>query len=467
MAAGRRWPVGPLCSASRSTTFGSRPVKKGRHRRFEEARKLKQQGPEAFLPAPATVATTHAAERRATTSSPTSPPSTARSTTTTKTTRTDLTPGAPRWCRSLRRRRRRAARSRPSAASLASSRSAPSVATRRRCRGDHGRPRRTDVDARHRRPRPRRPPSTAGHRGGRRRPPRPPPPPRATGRPGAAASPSTPTAGLGAWIDVFDWSVHLRPHARGPAGGRRRPTSTAWPPSACAPSTSSPPATTARRRRRRARPGHGRSSTGPTPTAWRWSAGTCRRWSDPAADRRQHRRRARAAASTGFGIDIESTARRRRGRAQPPGRRSSSADLRAAYPGEVLSRDRPAAGGHRGLRHLLGRLPVGRAGALLRRVAADGLLDQPHRSTRAGATPTPTRRPTSTCSARPTGRPDAVVHPVGGIGCCEGPTAPTTPADIDAMVQAAAERGALGASIYDYVTTRDDLWGPLQAANGL
>jgi hypothetical protein len=25
-------------------------VKKGRHRRFEEARKLKQQGPEAFLP---------------------------------------------------------------------------------------------------------------------------------------------------------------------------------------------------------------------------------------------------------------------------------------------------------------------------------------------------------------------------------------------------------------------------------
>jgi hypothetical protein len=26
-------------------------VKKGRHRRFEEARKLKQQGPEAFLPA--------------------------------------------------------------------------------------------------------------------------------------------------------------------------------------------------------------------------------------------------------------------------------------------------------------------------------------------------------------------------------------------------------------------------------
>ena len=30
-------------------TPGSWPVKKGRHRRFEEARKLKQQGPGAFL----------------------------------------------------------------------------------------------------------------------------------------------------------------------------------------------------------------------------------------------------------------------------------------------------------------------------------------------------------------------------------------------------------------------------------
>lgn len=66
-----------------------------------------------------------------------------------------------------------------------------------------------------------------------------------------------------------------------------------------------------------------------------------------------------------------------------------------------------------------------------------------------------------------TGLPNAVVHPVGGIGCCEGPTAPTTPADIEGMVRAAAERGAVGASIYDYVTTTDDLWAPLQATNGL
>jgi hypothetical protein len=66
-----------------------------------------------------------------------------------------------------------------------------------------------------------------------------------------------------------------------------------------------------------------------------------------------------------------------------------------------------------------------------------------------------------------TGRPDAVVHPVGGIGCCEGPTSPTTPGDIDGMLRAAAERGAPGASIYDYVTTGDDLWSALQGANGL
>jgi hypothetical protein len=66
-----------------------------------------------------------------------------------------------------------------------------------------------------------------------------------------------------------------------------------------------------------------------------------------------------------------------------------------------------------------------------------------------------------------TGRPDAVVHPVGGIGCCEGPTAPSTPADIEAMLRAAAERGAPGASIYDFATTGPELWPALAGANGL
>ncbi len=71
--------------------LGSWPVKKGRHRRFEEARKLKQQGPGAFLPSePQRPQTRHEAEEP-TTSSATSPRSTGRSTTTTSpTTRRDL-----------------------------------------------------------------------------------------------------------------------------------------------------------------------------------------------------------------------------------------------------------------------------------------------------------------------------------------------------------------------------------------
>ena len=34
-------------------------------------------------------------------------------------------------------------------------------------------------------------------------------------------------------------------------------------------------------------------------------------------------------------------------------------------------------------------------------------------------------------------------------------------------MQAAAERGALGGSIYDYVTTPDDLWAARSTPNGL
>jgi len=57
------------------------------------------------------------------------------------------------------------------------------------------------------------------------------------------------------------------------------------------------------------------------------------------------------------------------------------------------------------------------------------------------------------------GQPDAVVHPIGGIGDR------ISAADIDAMVRAAGERRAIGGSIYDYRTTHDALWGPLQAFN--
>lgn len=58
------------------------------------------------------------------------------------------------------------------------------------------------------------------------------------------------------------------------------------------------------------------------------------------------------------------------------------------------------------------------------------------------------------------GQPDAIVHPIGGIGD------DISAADVDAMVLAARERRAIGGSIYDYRTTHDALWGPLQAFNG-
>lgn len=54
------------------------------------------------------------------------------------------------------------------------------------------------------------------------------------------------------------------------------------------------------------------------------------------------------------------------------------------------------------------------------------------------------------------GNPNAVVHPIGGIGDA------TTPDDIAGLTRAAAERGCIGGSIYDYRTTGDDLWAPLQ-----
>lgn len=51
---------------------------------------------------------------------------------------------------------------------------------------------------------------------------------------------------------------------------------------------------------------------------------------------------------------------------------------------------------------------------------------------------------------------DAPVHPIGGIGD------ESTPEQIAGMVQASRERGALGGSIYDYRTTHDALWAHLK-----
>ncbi|MGI8759103.1 MAG: hypothetical protein ACR2K0_07320 [Acidimicrobiales bacterium] len=55
------------------------------------------------------------------------------------------------------------------------------------------------------------------------------------------------------------------------------------------------------------------------------------------------------------------------------------------------------------------------------------------------------------------GLPGAVVHTVGGIADA------TTAADVDGMVAAAAERGAIGGSLYDWRTTSAGLWPHLRA----
>jgi hypothetical protein len=55
------------------------------------------------------------------------------------------------------------------------------------------------------------------------------------------------------------------------------------------------------------------------------------------------------------------------------------------------------------------------------------------------------------------GQPDAAIHPIGGIGDT------TSVTDLDGFQRAATERGALGGSIYDYRTTRDEHWSHLQA----
>jgi hypothetical protein len=55
------------------------------------------------------------------------------------------------------------------------------------------------------------------------------------------------------------------------------------------------------------------------------------------------------------------------------------------------------------------------------------------------------------------GNPQAVVHTIGGIG--DG----TSPDDVAGMLQAAIDQGAIGGSLYDYRTTGDDLWQPMQS----
>lgn len=58
------------------------------------------------------------------------------------------------------------------------------------------------------------------------------------------------------------------------------------------------------------------------------------------------------------------------------------------------------------------------------------------------------------------GLPNAPVHAIGGIGD------KTTPLDADGYLRASNERGALGGSLYDYRTTRDDVWPVMQRFRG-
>ncbi|MEX2659245.1 MAG: hypothetical protein WD232_06090 [Acidimicrobiales bacterium] len=55
------------------------------------------------------------------------------------------------------------------------------------------------------------------------------------------------------------------------------------------------------------------------------------------------------------------------------------------------------------------------------------------------------------------GRPDAPVHTIGGIANR------TSPGDVEGMLRASVLRQVLGGSLYDYRTTTDDLWPALQA----
>jgi hypothetical protein len=269
--------------------------------------------------------------------------------------------------------------------------------------------------------------------------------------------------GLGAWVDVFDWTVHYdRTPADPPAVGlaeidamAARGVRTLYfqPARFDSPAPGIVEEAQARVLIDRAR-GHGMQVVG-------WYLPTML---DPAFDRAQIDAVA-ALPVDGLGIDIESTLladeaeRNRRVVAL-------SADLRAAYPGEVLAAIvlppvvTEVYGTYWGsfpwaelAPHYDVWLPMG---YWTNRSVASGWRDA-YTYTAANID----------LLREATGRPGAVVHAVGGIGCCEGPTAPTTPADVTGMVTAARERGAIGASIYDFATTGADLWEPLAAANAL
>ena len=54
------------------------------------------------------------------------------------------------------------------------------------------------------------------------------------------------------------------------------------------------------------------------------------------------------------------------------------------------------------------------------------------------------------------GLPGAVVHPIGGIGDR------TTPADVAGYLRAATDANSIGGSLYDWRTTRPEVWEALR-----
>ncbi len=202
------------------------------------------------------------------------------------------------------------------------------------------------------------------------------------------------------------------------------------------------------------------SSTGPTPTAWTSSAGTCRPWPTPPPTcagsspcrprRRRHRRRHRVPRG------------RRRRRAQPPCSSQLSADLRAAccparcssaivLPPVVMEDINPNYWPGFPWAELAPYYDVWQPMGYWTLPPADSGWRDGYSLHRRQHRP----RPRAT-SAGPTRR------------CTRSAASPTRsgPSRSTGMAQAAAERGALGGSLYDFRTieanasARRDLGGP-------
>ena len=145
----------------------------------------------------------------------------------------------------------------------------------------------------------------------------------------------------------------------------------------------------------------------------------------------------------GFGLDIESVLladEAERGRRAAPARRRPP--RRPARRG--ARRHRPAAGRHRGLRHLLGHVPVGRRWPRAWTSGSPWATGPTARSNRAGATPPSTPARTSTCCARPPATPTPSCTRWAAWRAARAPRRPPPSADVEAFLEAAQRAGSRG-----------------------